>query len=107
MNVPLTPIRFLRYAGEQFPDDVAVVCGHERFSYAQFADRAARLSGALGREGVRPGDRVAFLSTNCHRLLEAYYGVLEAECVLLPLNIRLAPVDMAYALNHSRARFLF
>ena len=71
MNVPLTPIRFLRYAGEQFPGDEAIVCGDDRFTYAQFADRAARLAGALRAEGARSGDRVAFLSTNCHRLLEA------------------------------------
>ena len=107
MNVPLTPIRCLRYAGEQFASDVAIVCGDQRFTYAQFADRAARLAGALRAQGARPGDRVAFLSTNCHRLLEAYYGVLEADCVLLPLNIRLAPVELAYVLNDSGARFLF
>ncbi|HEU4926205.1 MAG TPA: long-chain-fatty-acid--CoA ligase [Vicinamibacterales bacterium] len=107
MNVPLTPIRFLRYAGEQFADDPAIVCGDHRFTYAQFADRAARLAGALRAEGARPGDRVAFLSTNCHRLLEAYYGVLEAECVLLPLNVRLAPAELSYVLNDAGARFLF
>src|SRR6185503_10605322 len=107
MNVPLTPIRFLRYAGEQFPGDLAIVCGDQRFTYAQFADRAARLAGALRAEGARSGDRVAFLSTNCHRLLEAYYGVLEADCVLLPLNVRLAPAELAYVLNDSGARFLF
>ena len=107
MNVPLTPIRFLRYAGEQFRDDVAVVCGDERFTYAQFADRAARLAGALRAEGVRSGDRIAFLSTNCHRLLEAYYGVLEADAVLLPLNVRLAPAELSYVLNNAGARFLF
>jgi fatty-acyl-CoA synthase len=107
MNVPLTPIRFLRYAGEQFPADLAIVCGDQRFTYAQFADRAARLAGALRAEGARSGDRVAFLSTNCHRLLEGYYGVLEADCVLLPLNIRLAPAELTYVLNDSGARFLF
>jgi len=107
MNVPLTPIRFLRYAGEQFPDDLAIVCGDHRFTYAQFADRAARLAGALMAEGARRGDRVAFLSTNCHRLLEAYYGVLEADCVLLPLNVRLAPAELSYVLNDAGARFLF
>ena len=53
MNVPLTPIRFLRYAGEQFARDEAIVCGDERFTYAQFADRAARLAGALRAEGAR------------------------------------------------------
>ena len=107
MNVPLTPIRFLRYAGEQFAGDVAIVCGDQRFTYAQFADRAARLAGALRAEGARSGDRVAFLSTNCHRLLEAYYGVLEADCVLLPLNVRLAPPELSYVLNDAGARFLF
>jgi fatty-acyl-CoA synthase len=107
VNVPLTPIRFLRYAAEQFAGDTAIVCGDQRFTYAEFADRAARLAGALRGEGAGRGDRVAFLSTNCHRLLEAYYGVLEADCVLLPLNIRLAPAELAYVLNDSGARFLF
>jgi fatty-acyl-CoA synthase len=107
MNIPLTPIRFLRYAREQFPNKVGVVCGDQHFTYAQFAERTARLAGALVTAGAKPGDRIAFLSTNCHRLLEAYYGVLEAGCVLLPLNIRLAPQELAFVLNDAQARFLF
>lgn len=107
MNVPLTPLRFLRYADAQFPNKQGVVCGEERFTYAQFAERAARLGGALLEMGAKAGDRIAFLSTNCHRLLEAYYGVLEAGCVLLPLNIRLAPQELALVLNDAGARFLF
>ena len=107
MKIPLTPIRFLRYAREQFPNKVGVVCGEQRFTYAQFAERSARLAGALVTSGAKPGDRIAFLSTNCHRLLEAYYGVLEAGCVLLPLNIRLAPQELAFVLNDAQARFLF
>jgi fatty-acyl-CoA synthase len=107
MNIPLTPIRFLRYARQQYPGQTAIVCGEQRFTYAQFADRAARLAGALKALGIESGDRVAYLSANCHRLLEAYYGVLEAGAVLLPLNIRLAPQELAYILNDSGTRFLF
>jgi fatty-acyl-CoA synthase len=107
MNVPLTPLRFLRYAEQQYPRRTAVVCGKERFTYTQFAERAGRLAGVLRKAGVPPGDRVAFLSTNCHRLLEAYYGVVEAGAVLLPLNIRLAPQELAYILNDSGASVLF
>jgi acyl-CoA synthetase (AMP-forming)/AMP-acid ligase II len=107
MNIPLTPIRFLRYAEQQYPQRTAVVCGTEQFTYAQFADRASRLAGALRKAGIQAGDRVAFLSTNCHRLLEAYYGVIEAGGVLLPLNIRLAPQELAYILNDAGARVLF
>ena len=106
MNIPLTPIRFLRYAAQQFPGKTAVICGNERFTYSQFAWRASRLAGALREMGVQPGDRVAYLSGNCHRLLEAYYGVLEAGAVLLPLNIRLTPNELAYILNDSGAKVL-
>jgi fatty-acyl-CoA synthase len=107
MNIPLTPLRFLRHAEQQYPGRTAAVCNHDRFTYAEFAERAGRLAGALRKAGVQPGDRVAFLSTNCHRLLEAYYGVLEAGAVLLPLNIRLAPSELAYILNDSAATILF
>src|SRR5713226_2104043 len=107
MNIPLTPIRFLRYAEQQYPCKTAVVCVNERFAYSQFAKRVSRLAGALRQAGVKPGDRVAFLSMNCHRLLEAYYGVLDAGGVLLPLNIRLAPGELAFILNDSGAKVLF
>jgi fatty-acyl-CoA synthase len=107
MNIPLTPLRFLRYAEQQYPQRTAVVCNQDRFTYAQFADRTRRLAGALRQAGVQPGDRIAFLSTNCHRLLEAYYGVLEAGSVLLPLNIRLAPSELSYVLNDAEATVLF
>jgi fatty-acyl-CoA synthase len=107
MNLPLTPVRFLRYAEQQFPRKTAVVCQDLRFTYAEFGDRVGRLAGALRSAGVKPGDRVAFLSLNCHRLLEAYYGVLEAGGVLLPLNIRLAAPELTYILNDSGATVLF
>ena len=107
MNIPLTPLRFLRYAEQQYPGRTAIVCNQDRFTYAQFAERVGRLAGALRHAGIQAGDRVAFLGTNCHRLLEAYYGVPEAGAVLLPLNIRLAPEELAYILNDSGATVLF
>jgi fatty-acyl-CoA synthase len=107
MNIPLTPIRFLRYAEQQFPHKTAVICGEERFDYAEFGERVRRLAGSLRSLRVQPGDRVAFLSTNCHRLLEAYYGVLEAGGVLLPLNIRLSPQELGYVLNDAGVTILF
>jgi fatty-acyl-CoA synthase len=107
MNIPLTPVRFLRYAEEQYPDRTAIVCKGERFTYAQFADRASRLAGGLRKMGVKPGERVAFISLNCHRLLEAYFGVLDAGAVLLPLNIRLAAHELGYILKDAGAKVLF
>jgi fatty-acyl-CoA synthase len=107
MNIPLTPVRFLRYSALQFPRKTAVICRELRFNYSEFGDRVWRLAGALRAAGLKPGDRVAFLSLNCHRLLEAYFGVLEAGCVLLPLNIRLAGHELAFILNDSGSATLF
>lgn len=107
MNLPLTPVRLLRYAEEQFPNKTAVVCGDQRFTYAEFGNRVSRLAGALRAAGVREGDRVAFLSVNCHRILEAYFGVLEAGAVLLPLNYRLSSEELSYVLNDAGASVLF
>ena len=84
-----------------------MVCGDQRFTYAQFSDRTARQGGALRALGLHSGERIAFLSANCHRLLEGYYGVVEAGCVLLPLNVRLASQELAYILNDSEATVLF
>src|SRR5246127_3204661 len=96
MNISLTPVRFLRYAEQQFPGTTAIVCREQTFTYAQFAERARCLAGLLGEAGVQPGDRVAFLSLNCHRLLEAYYGVLEAGAGLVSLKFPVAWQDLVF-----------
>jgi fatty-acyl-CoA synthase len=108
MNIPLTPVRFLRYAAQQFPRKTAVVCGDQRFTYTELAERSSRLAGALLDAGVKAGDRIAFLSLNCHRLLEAYYGVPEAgSAILLPLNVRLAADELAHILHDAQVKMLF
>jgi fatty-acyl-CoA synthase len=56
--------------------------------------------------GIRKGDRVAMLSQNCHRVLEAFFGTPLLGSILMPLNFRLVPDDFDYILNHGGARVL-
>ena len=107
MTLPLTPARFKRHAARVFGSKVGVVCEALRFTHLEFNERCDRLSDALLEVGLRAGDRVAYLSFNCHRLLEAYYGVPQIGAVLLPLNIRLSPEELAYILNDASPRVLF
>ncbi|MBI3471680.1 MAG: long-chain-fatty-acid--CoA ligase, partial [Candidatus Solibacter usitatus] len=107
MIVPLTPIRFLHRAVDLYGRKVGVVCGQRRFTYAEFGERCERLATALAAEGIRPGDRVAYLSFNNHQLLEGYYGVVQAHAIVMPLNVRLTPGELVGILNHSEARMLF
>jgi fatty-acyl-CoA synthase len=111
VELPLTPLDFLGRARRLFPQREGVVewqDGHRRsWTYAQFAARADRLAHLLaGDLGVRPGDRVAWLCGNTHELLEAYYGVLLAGAILLPLNIRLAPAELRFILDDAGASVL-
>ena len=106
MIIPLTPIRFLYRGVDLFGKKVGVVSGAKRFTYAQFGERCDRLASGLQAHGIRPGDRVAYLSFNTHQLLEGYYGVVMAGAIVMPLNVRLTPAELIGILNHSSARVL-
>jgi fatty-acyl-CoA synthase len=54
--------------------------------------------------GVEKGDRVAILSQNCHRILEAFFGTPLLGSILMPLNFRLVSDDFEYILNHGGAK---
>jgi fatty-acyl-CoA synthase len=107
MKIPLTPLRCLHRGIDLYGSKEGVVCGANRFTYAAFGERCQRLASALQRSGVRPGDRVGFLSLNTHRLLEGYFGVPQAHAIAMPLNIRLAPAELGAILQHSEPRILF
>lgn len=107
MNLTLTPIRFKQRAELYFGSKIGIVDGDIRMTYREFGERADRLSNALGSLGVKPGERVAWMGYNSHELLEAYYGVVQMGAVLLPLNIRLTPAEIAFILNDSETVALF
>ena len=99
--VPLSVLEFRDRAATFFGDKVGVIDGDAQFTYRAFGERTHRLANALVELGVEPGDRVSFITFNTHHLLEAYYGVIEAGAVLNPINIRLAPHEIAYILDHA------
>jgi len=104
MYVPRLVTRYLKRGIKLYGPKVCVVDGNERFTYKEFGDRVNRLSNALLIMGVMPGDRVAFLGPNDHRILESYYGVVQIGAVLTCLNIRLASEELLYILNHCGAK---
>lgn len=106
MNTPLTPIRCLYRAMDLFGHKVGIVSGAKIFTYGQFGERALKLASALRKQGIEPGDRVAFLSFNNHQLLEGYYGAPLARAIVMPLNVRLSVQELAPILNHSGAKIL-
>src|SRR5208282_2852345 len=106
MFVPLTPLRCLHRAIDVFGSKTGVVSGDRSFTYAQFGERCEKLATGLLKHGIRPGDRVAYLSFNTHQLIEGYYGVVQARAIVMPLNVRLSEVELTNILCHSGAKML-
>jgi fatty-acyl-CoA synthase len=78
-----------------------------RYTYADFAQRVRRLAGALQALGLGRGERVATFAWNSHRHLELYWAAPLLGGVLHTVNIRLAPQDLTYIMNHAEDAVLF
>jgi fatty-acyl-CoA synthase len=77
-----------------------------RYTYADAYQRVQRLAGGLSSIGVQSGDRVGVLAWNSHENYELYFGLPGMGAVMLLLNLRLAPQDLSYVVNHAGARFI-
>jgi len=104
MELPLTPLEFARRARRLYPEREAVVDGDLRLTYREFFERCDRWSAALQKLGVRPGDRVAYISPNTHAQLESFYAVPQIGAIVVPINYRLTPADFTYLIQHSGAK---
>ena len=77
-------------------------------TYAEHADRSARLSAGLRQDlGLAPGDRVALAMTNCPAYSEVFFGIWHAGLAAVPMNAKLHPRELAYILENSGARVCF
>jgi long-chain acyl-CoA synthetase len=87
------------------PDRDAVVMGDRRLTYRQLDVMASRVASGLRALGLQPGDHVALTCPNVPYFPIAYFGILRAGGVVVPLNVLLKPREIAYHLEDSRSRF--
>jgi fatty-acyl-CoA synthase len=111
MNYPLTLTHFFERSRRLWPQKrlATRVPGQPlfRYTYADFAERTLRLAGVLAELGVKKGDRVATLAWNSHRHLELYWAAPCSGAVLHTLNLRLAPQDLTFIINHAADSIIF
>jgi 3-oxocholest-4-en-26-oate---CoA ligase len=89
------------------PDRDALVCGDRHVTWADFADRAARLAQFLhDRAAVVPGDRIAIQTTNRPEYLETFYAALKLGCVPVNVNFRYRAEELLYLLDNAEAKAL-
>jgi long-chain acyl-CoA synthetase len=85
---------------------VAIKLDDAELTYDQLDDAVARTAGLLKAKGVAPGDRVGVMLPNVPQFAVAYYGVLRAGGVVVPLNPLLKSREVSYHLADSGANLL-
>lgn len=101
---PLTPLVLLERAAKVFPDDVAIIHGSQRITYATFWERSLKLASALASHGIGKGDTVTVMLSNTPPMLEAHHAVPMTKAVLHSLNTRLDAAIIAFQLDHAESR---
>ena len=85
---------------------IATVDNKRRHTWSEFAERVARLAGALKKLGLEPDGRVAILAWNSDYYLEYFFAIQWAGGIIVPLNVRLAPPELVYMLNDAQVSIL-
>ena len=96
----------LEHTARLTPERQAITFNQSHLTYGQLDSQAARVAAGLAALGIAPGDRVALSCTNLPFFPLAYFGILKAGAVVVPLNVLLKPREIAYHLRDSDARAL-
>ena len=79
-----------------------IVSGESRrFDYTTLRERVGRLAAALAELGIGRGDTVAVMDWDTHRYLECFFAIPMMGAVLHTINVRLAPEQILYTINHA------
>jgi carnitine-CoA ligase len=91
---------------ERFGDERAVSSLEGNLTYAQLRDRAQRLAGALSALGVEPGERVSTMLAPSLDYLAAWFGVVWAGAVDVPVNVEFKGEFLRHVIASSGAKVL-
>ncbi len=86
------------------PGQLAVVDGDRRWTYAEFNAFANRVAHGLAGRGYSRGDTLGLASGNSAEFLAVYYACAKLGVACVPVNLGWRPDEVAYVLDHSRAR---
>ncbi|MBJ8342882.1 long-chain fatty acid--CoA ligase [Antrihabitans sp. YC3-6] len=85
----------------------ALRCGRAELTYTEFDEASARAATYLERAGIEPGDRVGLMLPNTMAFAVAFYGILRAGAVAVPMNPLLKSREIEYYLANTGATALF
>ncbi len=93
-------------ASDQHGSKDAVILPEQRLSYDELAQRALRSARSLRALGIGPGDHVGLLLPTCSEFVEAMFAISMLGAVVVPINARFAPAEIAYVAQNADLKLL-
>jgi long-chain acyl-CoA synthetase len=94
-------------AARRHPERPALRLDETVITYAELDEATARVAGLLLARGLEPRDRVGVTLPNVPEFAIAYYGVLRAGGVVVPMNVLLKRREVAFYLGDAEAKLIF
>src|SRR5215208_1052783 len=94
-------------SAERRGDKTAAKLDDAEVSYKQLDEGSARVAGLLRSKGIEVGDRVGVMLPNVPYFPIAYYGVLRAGGVVVPMNVLLKGREVSFYLEDPDAKLVF
>jgi long-chain acyl-CoA synthetase len=94
-------------AAQEHGDRTALKLDEVEVSYAQLDEATKRAAALLRSKGFEPGDRVGIMLPNVPYFPIAYYGVLRAGGIVVPMNVLLKGREVTFYLDDPDAKVLF
>lgn len=96
----------LQASAAEHPERPALRIADQTMTYGDL-DRAVRgIATSLRERGLQPGDHVALMAPNVPQFTMAYFGILYAGCVVVPLNVLLTANEVEYHVQDSDSKLL-
>ena len=96
----------LRESARSRPDKAALISGAARVTYAELDAASDRFAVGLARRGLVAGDAVVLQLPNLPQFAVAYFGILKAGCVAVPMNPLYKAGEVGHVLRDSGARLM-
>ncbi len=96
----------VRHYAETRAAQVALIFGDRVITYGDLQCRVNRVANGLASLNLKPQSRIAILTGNNGFFFEIWLGAALGNFVLTPINVRLAPSEVAYIVNDSEAEIL-
>ena len=94
---------FAHNSARFFPDETVLIHDGRRLDYGEFLRQVIAFAAHLRQLGVETGDKVALHAPNRMSFTVAYYGILHAGGVIVPISYLAVGREVAYYLDDSDA----